>query len=111
MPSRRQEQVNSLIQKELGAILLSELELPLGSLLTISRVEVSSSLEHADIFVTVLPDGQTERVLALVQKNVYHLQKLLDKKLVLKFVPKIRFQLDEGMQAANEVNKILNTLN
>lgn len=111
MPSRRQEQVNSLIQKELGAILLSELELPLGSLLTISRVEVSSSLEHADIFVTVLPDGQTERVLALVQKNVYHLQKLLDKKLVLKFVPKIRFQLDEGLQAANEVNEILNKLN
>lgn len=111
MPSRRQEQVNSLIQKELGAILLSELELPLGSLLTISRVEVSSSLEHADIFVTVLPDGQTERVLALVQKNVYQLQKLLDKKLVLKFVPKIRFQLDEGLQAANEVNEILNKLN
>jgi len=110
MPSRRQEQVNSLIQKELGAILLAELELPLGSLLTISRVEVSSSLEHADIFVTVLPDGQTERVLALVQKNVYHLQKLLDKKLVLKFVPKIRFQLDEGLQAANEVNEILNSL-
>jgi len=110
MPSRRQEQVNSLIQKELGAILLSEIELPLGSLLTISRVEVSSSLEHADIFVTVLPDGQTERVLALVQKNVYHLQKLLDKKLVLKFVPKIRFQLDEGLQAANEVNEILNSL-
>lgn len=111
MSSRRQEQVNSLIQKELGAILLSELELPLGSLLTISRVEVSSSLEHADIFITVLPDGQTERVLALVQKNVYHLQKLLDKKLVLKFVPKIRFQLDEGLQAANEVNEILNKLN
>jgi len=111
MPSRRQEQVNSLIQKELGAILLAELELPLGSLLTISRVEVSSSLEHADIFVTILPDGQTERVLALVQKNVYHLQKLLDKKLVLKFVPKIRFQLDEGLQAANEVNEILNKLN
>jgi len=111
MSSRRQEQVNSLIQKELGAILLSEIELPLGSLLTISRVEVSSSLEHADIFVTILPDGQTERVLALVQKNVYHLQKLLDKKLVLKFVPKIRFQLDEGLQAANEVNEILNKLN
>jgi len=110
MSSRRQEQVNSLIQKELGAILLSEIELPLGSLLTISRVEVSSSLEHADIFVTILPDGQTERVLALVQKNVYHLQKLLDKKLVLKFVPKIRFQLDEGLQAANEVNEILNSL-
>jgi ribosome-binding factor A len=111
MSSRRQEQVNSLIQRELGSILQVELELPLGTLLTISRVVVSPSLEHADIYITVLPDKQTKTVLTLLQKNIYHLQKLLNKKLVLKFVPKIRFQIDEGMQAENEVNKILDSLN
>lgn len=110
MSSRRQEQVNSLVQKELGEILHIELEFPQGTLLTISRVEVSSSLEHADIFVTVLPDSQTENILQLLEKNVYHLQKLLDKKLVLKFVPKIRFFVDEGMQAENKVNELLDNL-
>ena len=111
MPSRRQEQVNSLVQKELGQILHTEFEFPQGTLLTISRVEVSSSLEHADIFVTVLPDSQTKDILQLLEKNVYHLQKLLDKKLVLKFVPKIKFRVDEGMQLENEMNKILDKIN
>ncbi len=110
MSSRRQEQVNSLVQKELGEILHTELELPIGTLLTISRVEVSSSLEHADIFVTVLPDEQTQPILQLLEQSIYHLQKLLDKRLTLKFVPKIRFFIDKGMQQENEVNKILDSI-
>lgn len=110
MSSRRQEQVNSLLQKELGEILQTELEFPVGTLLTISRVEVSSSLEHADVFVTVLPDEQTEKILELLQKNIYRLQKILDKKLFLKFVPKVRFFVDKGLQLENEVNMILDNL-
>ncbi len=110
MPSRRQEQVNSLLQKELGKILQTELEIPLGTLLTISRVEVSSSLEHADVFVTVLPDEKTKEILQLLQKNIYYLQKLLDKKLFLKFVPKVVFKVDEGMKLENEMNEMLDNL-
>ncbi len=110
MSSRRQEQVNSLVQKELGEILQTEFELPAGVLLTITRVEVSSSLEHADVFITVLPESQSEPLLERLSKNIYHLQKILDKKLVLKFVPKVRFRLDEGMIRENEVNEILDSL-
>lgn len=110
MPSKRQEQVNSVIQKSLGEIILEEIELPKDVLVTITRVDCSPSLEHADIYLSIFPDPVKSEILELLQKNVYHLQKILDKEVVLKFVPKIVFKIDEGRLAENQINEMLDSL-
>jgi ribosome-binding factor A len=110
MPSRRQAQVNSVIEQTLSRIIQEQIELPHGSLFTLTRVEASPSLEHADVYISVLPDNRRLEVLQWLQRHVYHLQQQLDKEVVLKFVPKIRFQIDEGAVAENEINTLLDSL-
>ena len=108
--SYRVEQVNSLIQKDIGSIISRELEMPSGSLLTITRVRTRPDLKTAKIFVSILPDSKTEEVLLYLSKNQKLLQKELAKNLTMKFSPKIEFFLDETEKEANKIEAILDSL-
>jgi len=110
MSTVRQEQVNSVIQKTLGEIILEEMEFPREILVTVSRVDASPSLEDADVYITVLPKSETENVLIKLRKHVYHIQKLLDKNVILKFVPKIVFKEDHDQELLAEVDEILDSI-
>jgi len=89
--SNRIERVEALIQEELGKIILKEIEFPVGVLSTITRVSCSIDLANASVFVAVLPEDKSKRVLEILGKMVYVLQKLLDKRLRMRPIPKIRF--------------------
>ena len=50
--ARRIEQVNDLIRQELGFIVDREVDFPIDSLVTITRVSTSPDLHYADIFMS-----------------------------------------------------------
>jgi ribosome-binding factor A len=91
MATNRIERVEALIQEELGRIILKEIEFPLGTLVTITRVSCSIDLANASIFVAVLPEEKVKRVLEILGKMVYVLQQILNKRLRMRPIPKIRF--------------------
>ena len=108
--SKRIERVNSLIKRELGQIILREIELPDNTLVTLTRVESSIDLANAKIYIAVLPSDQTGRVLNILSKMVYELQKMLDRRLKMRPVPKIRFVEEEQNMEAAKVEEILQGL-
>jgi len=110
MPSRRIKQVNELIRHELAEIINKEIEFPESCLITIEKVETSGDLEKVKIWISVLPIEYRGKVLNLLKKNIYHLQKILDNKLVMKFVPKIHFCLDRSEEEAERVNVLLDKI-
>ena len=67
----RKEKVDSLIQRELNSIILKEIDIYPGVLLTITRVEVSSSLFDAKIFISVVPEEKYNQVEPLLNRNIY----------------------------------------
>lgn len=103
----RPERVSNLITVELGKILLEEVETPSGVLLTITSVEVSKDLEHANIKVSVYPSEQAEKLFKILQKKQGELQFILSRKLNIRPMPRILFQLDFGMEKAARVEKKL----
>jgi ribosome-binding factor A len=108
--SKRIERVNSLIQEELGKIILKEIELPVGVLATITRVETSIDLCNARIYVSVLPQDKLERVLYVLNKMVYVLQKCLNECLRMRPIPKIRFVKERQTAEAAKIEGILEEL-
>jgi ribosome-binding factor A len=104
--SYRLEQVNSLIQKELSEIFQQEGEFPEGFLVTISKVEVSKDLSNAKIFVTVYPKVNKD-IEKFFQKNIYQIQQLLNKKLNMHPVPKIKIVYDRSEERAVEIEEAL----
>lgn len=102
----RSERVSSLIQSELGKILLKEIELP-GALLTITEVDVSRKLDRAAVKVSVLPSEKAESALAELKKKTGYLQHLLMVRINIKPMPQIAFEIDYGMENAAVVEKLL----
>jgi len=110
MPSKRILRVNSLIKKELSRIILREIEFPKGVLATITRTETYANLEESNVFVSVLPESKSQEAFRILNKNIYFLQKILDKKLRMRPIPKIRFLKEEATVEAARIEEILQKL-
>ncbi len=107
MSSQRIQQINELIKREMSKIFLREIDPPEGSLITITHVETSNDLLQAKIWISVFPINQSKTVFNELSKRVGYFQRLLIKSLYLKFIPKIKFLLDETEEEASQVEKAL----
>ncbi|MEK7580167.1 MAG: 30S ribosome-binding factor RbfA [Patescibacteria group bacterium] len=108
MSQRRQERISELIQQELSQIILREVEMPEGSLLTITGVEVDKDCLTAKVFLSIFPFRYRQRVLRELGKRVGYLQFLLNRKLGMRLVPKIFFELDETEERASKIEELIN---
>lgn len=103
--SRRTEKVSSLMQKEIGDYLL-ELELP--ALTTVSKVEVTPDLKWCKVWITIMADEKKQQlVLAELNTHLFDLQGQLNRKLTMKFVPRVKFVIDHGEEYAAKINELL----
>lgn len=107
MKTHRSLRVGSLIQEELGKILLRDLDLQSGILATISSVLVSSDLAHAKVFVSILPKEAGEEIMKTLNKSRGQMQHCLNRKLNIKPMPRIDFERDFGLERAANVEKLL----
>ena len=107
MPSiLRIEKLNILLKEELSKILDREIELPEDHLATITRVSVSPDAHYAAVFVSILgPHPKT--ALGNLSKNVYNVQQTLNRKVRMRPVPKIHFEIDEEEKRRESVEKSL----
>lgn len=107
--SRRIERINSVLREELTTLIDRELEFPAESMVTITRVATSHDALHANIFFSVL-GALPKDALAVLKKNIYHIQQTLNRRLKMRPVPKIRFAADEEEVKRERVEKSLATV-
>jgi len=111
MPSsQRIKKINELIKRELGKVILKEIDLPKDILVTITGVESSGNLQQSKVFVSVIPDKETKKVLEILKKEVYEFQQILNSRLRMRPVPKIRFLEEKELKEAERVEQILDKL-
>ncbi len=108
---QRLNRVNQLIRQELSELIKREIEFEPGVLVTVTRVQTSSDLEHASVWISVLPSDSASDVLAHLTKSLGALQRLLNRKLVMESVPKLRLILDMSADRASEIERLLDSLN
>ena len=107
----RPQRVSSLIQEELGKIIVREVEFAEGVLVTITGVDVGAKLERAVVWLSVLSPGNGgpydsgDAALAVLKKRAGELQHLLMKKINIKPMPRIEFQIDRGLENAAKIEK------
>lgn len=101
------EKVNAFIQKELGSILLKEVDLFPGILLTITRVDTSSNLIESKVYISILPEDKEKEVMDLLNRKIYFIQQFLNKKLKIRPVPKIIFKRENKTAEASRIEELL----
>jgi ribosome-binding factor A len=102
----RSLRVANVIQKELGALLIREVDFG-GAFVTITTVEVNDKLESAAVKVGVLPMAARDSAMRILSNVQGHLQHLLNKKMNIRPMPRISFVIDEGAENAARVEKLL----
>jgi len=102
----RIDKVNELLKQEIGKILLTEFEFDPGMMVTVMSADTSDTLETATIWVSVYPEGRSGSALEILNKRIGEIQKLLNKRLALRFVPKISFKLDRSEKYASEIGEL-----
>jgi ribosome-binding factor A len=109
-PTQRQLRVGETIRRALSDVLargdVHDPELNRLSI-TVGEVRASSDLKIATAFVLPLGGEGREDVLKLLARNKGELRRQVSKKLVLKFAPDLRFQLDETFDRMDETRRML----
>ncbi len=103
----RIEKVNSLIQQELGALILKEIDIFPGILLTITRVECSNNMFQSKVFISVMPEDKFDDVLSLLGRHIWSLQQMLNKKMKMRPVPRIEFMKETKTKEAGRIDELL----
>lgn len=101
--------VNELIKEELGKIILQEIEFPKDFLITITRVETASNLKKAFAYISVIETKEEDekKIFNILEKNIYRVQKELNKKLNMRPVPKIIFKQEKETKKAAIIEGLL----
>lgn len=113
MGQYRIPRLNDQLRDEISQLILrGEVKDPrVSTFLTINRVEVSSDLSYAKIFVSsFLSDGQVENGVAGLNSAAGFLQSSIAKKMRIRKFPKFQFIVDTGMKEGFKMVQKLNEL-
>ena len=102
----RKERAEDVIELELSQIIARELEFP-GALVTITAVRMNKKLDRADINFSIIPSEKSEEILEILNKEKGNLRNLLKKKVKMKFMPQLEFEIDHGNEDAAKIEKLL----
>ena len=105
-PSQRLERMSDLLQEELSKIMDRELEFPDGALVTITRVEISPDKHYAAVFLSIL-GTEKKNILEILEKKVYNIQQLLNRRVRMRPVPRVQFAIDEGEEKREIIERSL----
>ena len=106
----RLNQVNELIRTTVAEIIAREVELPLGSFVTVVKVDTTRDLRYARVFVSVFPEKRFGKTLEFLRKRLYLIQGALNKKLHMKPLPRLEFVADKTEAEADKIEKLLKEL-
>lgn len=109
MPKRIQK-VNQLLKREISQILLKEVDFPKDTLVTVTRVETSVDLNQAKIFFSVMPESRFSNVLQILNHRIYNVQQILNKRLKMRPIPRIKFLEEKETLEAGKIEETLEGL-
>lgn len=108
--SKRIQRINQLFKKEISQILLKEVDFPKNTLVTVTRVETSVDLNQAKVFLSVMPESKLSNVFQILNRQIYHLQQILNKRLKMRPIPRIKFLEEKKTTEAGRIEEILEKL-
>ena len=112
--TQRQLRVGEMIKQALGMLFIrDEAKLPTLSTkeITVTEVRMSPDLKTAKIFVMPLGGKDAEEVVTKLKEFSFVIRKVLSKKIVMKFLPKLFFVKDDSFDYAEKIENLIKQTN
>lgn len=112
MTSRRLDRINGQLRQELSQIISRQIKDPrIGGVITVTQVKTASDLRTARVFISVLGDDATKHnTLEGIQSASTFLRRELRDRLNLRYVPFMKFELDQSIEDADHLLRIIDRL-
>jgi len=109
--SHRPERVSELVRQAVGAFLTADVRDPRIGFVTVTGVEVSPDLSHANVRVSVMgSDEEKATSLEGLASAARFIRVQLSKELSLRTSPELHFHLDRGIEHAQHIDRVLKEL-
>ena len=112
--TQRQLRVGEMIKQALGMLFIrDEAKLPTLSTkeITVTEVRMSPDLKTAKIFVMPLGGREADDIVAKLKEFSFIIRKVLSKKIVMKFLPKLYFVKDDSFDYAEKIENLIKQTN
>ncbi|MFH1231131.1 MAG: 30S ribosome-binding factor RbfA [Planctomycetota bacterium] len=111
MSTHRLGRVAKELQRELSQIILYELRQPNLGFITITRVEPTSDLQYAKVFITVLDDGNKRKTtLELLNKASGYIHRVLEKRIRMRYIPRLSFHFDDTVEKEQRIFRLFSEI-
>ncbi len=112
--TQRQLRVGEMIKQALGMIFIRD-EAKLSNLstkeITVTEVRMSPDLKSAKIFVMPLGGKNADKIIEKLKEFSFVIRKVLSKKIVMKFLPKLYFIKDDSFDYAEKIESLIKQTN
>ena len=110
--SRRTDRIDALLRQEISQLLSRQINDPrLAGVISITRVEASTDLRNARVFLSVLGDQAAKQAaLAGIQSASAFLRHELRDRLTMRYVPFLEFVLDESIERSDRLLQMMDRL-
>lgn len=108
--SQRIQRLADQIQRDLSALIRTEMKDPRLGMITVSGVRVSPDLGYADVYVTVLGrtlDESPEESLKALNGAAGFLRTELGRGLKVRVIPRLRFHYDDTTVRGNRMSELI----
>jgi ribosome-binding factor A len=107
--SRRSERLGQQIRDEIARMIASDLKDPRLGFVTVTRVDLTSDLRYARVYVGALGEEGEEggRSLVVLRRAAGWVRREIGRRLRVRFAPEIDFRYDRGLGATERVARML----
>ena len=106
----RLTRVNELLRREIGELIFRVMDPQTFDLaaVTVTHVITSSDLRTAKVLVSIRNHvGERDRMLARLQRHGGEIQRRIAEKIILKYTPRLTFDLDTSIEKGDQVLGLL----
>ena len=108
MSSHRLLRVRELLKREIGEAIRRELPIEQTGLVTVNDVEVAGDLRQAAVFISILGNAKQQKTgLHFLHQHRPRIQDHIAKTVILKYIPRLRFIVDDSVARGNRVLQII----
>ena len=108
--TQRQLRVGEMIKQALGILFIrDEAKIPNLSTreITVTEVRMSPDLKAAKIFIMPLGGKNTDEIIEKLKISSFIVRKVLSKRVILKFLPKLFFVKDDSFDYAQKIENLI----
>lgn len=104
----RAERVAEQMKKDIAEIIKEDIKDPRVGFVSVTRVEVSSDLRHARVYVSIFGDEQAQKeCLEALGGASGFIRKEIGRRIKLKCTPEIVFRIDHSIEHGARIHELL----